>query len=207
MVVRQAVPFCPAWLKDNEDPIITREQWGEGKSHFWTTDWDDCTFEAKLLSTTINGGTWCPPRISIELRFCFGLLGCVVPLGYMPEVTNKVLAFTIAGVCDSQGNKPVYLLRMWPQQTDDTLAKFPTTFSDLSDFHTRSNEYMMRFKDNKDMVPDLIDIARIPKGTETFRAVDGRLWPARRGGYSEAKDPRWDIGKLLHDMYPSQIRA
>ncbi|KAJ7148149.1 hypothetical protein C8R43DRAFT_952754 [Mycena crocata] len=195
-------PFPSVWLTASDDPVIAEAQWGQLESNHFDIpkNWLAATALRNKPSTK---GEHRPAQLSVVLRFYFGLQGCILPIGFWVGSQAKMLAFMIAGPCDSEGKKPAYFIDFHPGSIEqDILQQFPMRFSSISDFHSGATELLMKRGYDSEM------IKIVPAGSPVkFKVVYGNLWPRRHGGYDEAKDPNFDYKELLREMYPSGVGA
>ncbi|KAJ7147842.1 hypothetical protein C8R43DRAFT_1237049 [Mycena crocata] len=191
------VPFPASWLTPSDAVILPGAEWGKHTTQRFSADWKRYGFVDYLRCDPVYPG-YLIPRISIELRLYFDIQGCIVPIAWDRNPEHKAMAFTIAGPCDSQGQKPVYLLYLNPTQSQDTVKAFPMNFSSISDFHTRARAFLM--SPGLNMVERSVDVKRI----SGFRAIDGRFWPSqeRNGKYPEVHDTTWNTEQTLKRFYP-----
>ncbi|KAJ7452620.1 hypothetical protein FB451DRAFT_1185732 [Mycena latifolia] len=60
----------------------------------------------------------------------FGIAGCIIPVGFIPDFDCEMLAFTIAGPCDSFG-EVLYILIYSPHLDMSTLKRITRGFSSI----------------------------------------------------------------------------
>ncbi|KAJ7472075.1 hypothetical protein FB451DRAFT_1251847 [Mycena latifolia] len=69
------------------------------------------------------------------LRLYFGIVGCIVPIGCLPEFDEHIFAFTLAGPCDAAGKKEFYIMVYSASLEETSLGRLTPGFSSVSDFH------------------------------------------------------------------------
>ncbi|KAJ7908602.1 hypothetical protein B0H13DRAFT_2016401, partial [Mycena leptocephala] len=144
----------------------------------FSSDWEGFDGLRRLRSTRFKSGYFPPPRLSVEVRLYFGVSGCIVPIAWMPNTDETIVVFAIAGPCNSEGKKALYMINLSPIQNQDILEGFPMKLSGLSDFHAH---FMI-------LDPEMINITTTERRAK-FRTVDGRL-RSRVGWNPETNYPR-----------------
>ncbi|KAJ7675481.1 hypothetical protein B0H17DRAFT_1207667 [Mycena rosella] len=129
--------FPAAWLTPAPDKYaIDRVYWntaGPPEHHtrtaHYSVKWKKFS-RSNLLSDTDGVEV-----AGILLRFYYGIRGCIIPLGFIPEVDIDAIAFTLAGPCDAEGKKDFYFLAHTPLLEDTVLRHFSPGFPSVADFH------------------------------------------------------------------------
>ncbi|KAJ6597226.1 hypothetical protein DFH09DRAFT_1304972 [Mycena vulgaris] len=71
----------------------------------------------------------------LVVRHYFGVMGCIIPVGFMPQIDENLFAFTLAGPCDADGKKEFYLLFYEEWLNTATLLRYSPGFSSVAAFH------------------------------------------------------------------------
>lgn len=73
--------------------------------------------------------------VGIIARFYYGIEGCIIPVGCIPQLSEVVFAFILAGPCDGEGKKGFYLMVDWTDVRAGSLRRYSPGFSSVADFH------------------------------------------------------------------------
>ncbi|KAJ7094319.1 hypothetical protein C8R44DRAFT_989699 [Mycena epipterygia] len=129
--------FPAAWLTPmDEKYVIDRAHWNtEGVPnpemiypHF-SVLWDKYPGIRLLRSKEY------PAEISsLLVRLYFGLVGCIIPVGWLTEVEPKILLFTLAGPCDKDGKKEFFVLVHDMMLHEASLSRYSPGFSSVADW-------------------------------------------------------------------------
>ncbi|KAJ7442033.1 hypothetical protein FB451DRAFT_1440774 [Mycena latifolia] len=134
----EAKGFPAAWLTAvDDDHFIDRAHWNtEATSperqlyaHYsvnWREFYGIYLLQRKDHNIEISGLVVC---------HYFGIVGCIIPIGFIPEIAPSALVFTLAGPCDTDGRKDFYLLFYESGVDTATLRRCSPGFSSVADFH------------------------------------------------------------------------
>ena len=91
-----------------------------------------------------------PERHGVEiariiLRLYFGIVGCIVPVGCIPEFYEDFFAFTLAGPCDAAGKKEFYAMVYSLPLEATCLSRFSPGFSSVADFHLNCSKVKRKY--------------------------------------------------------------
>jgi hypothetical protein len=79
------------------------------------------------------------------MRIYFGVVGCIIPVGYVPGVEMVLLAFMLAGPPDADGRKAFYVLLYDSRSLAQTCLGIHTPgFSSITEFHATQNHPTMK---------------------------------------------------------------
>ncbi|KAJ7686177.1 hypothetical protein B0H17DRAFT_1332887 [Mycena rosella] len=130
--------FPAAWLKRaDENHVIERVHWN-------TVPEPECNQLHAHYSVNWNEFyniyLFCPQRYGIEVgglivRHYFGVKGCIIPVGFIPQIAECMFAFTLAGPCTPDGRKEFYLLFYETGLETVSLRRYSPGFSSVEAFH------------------------------------------------------------------------
>ncbi|KAJ6599742.1 hypothetical protein DFH09DRAFT_1355838 [Mycena vulgaris] len=130
--------FLAAWLeRADEKYVIDRAHWNtmpepEDKqlyAHYsvnWSEFYNIYLFLRKRCDIEIGG---------LVVRHYFGVVGYIIPAGFIPQVAECIFAFTLAGPCDPDGRKEFYVIFYETGLDTTSLQHYSPGFSSVQAFH------------------------------------------------------------------------
>ncbi|KAJ7464354.1 hypothetical protein FB451DRAFT_1561677 [Mycena latifolia] len=146
--ISEAKGFPAAWLTPvDEDHVIDRAHWNTEATSpekqlyaHYSVNWHEFygiyIFRRKDHGIEIAG---------LVVRHYFGIVGCIIPIGFIPEIAPSALVFTLAGPCDADGRKEFYLLFYESGVDTASLRRCSPGFSSVADFHLHYVSTMATF--------------------------------------------------------------
>ncbi|KAJ7120236.1 hypothetical protein C8R44DRAFT_737064 [Mycena epipterygia] len=133
-----AKEFPAAWFAHADDEyVIDRAHWNteatpahkQLKAHYsvnWNKFCGAYLLRRRAYDIEIAG---------LVVRHYFGVLGCIIPVGFIPEIVSSIFAFTLAGPCDSDGRMEFYILSYETGWDTAFLQRYSPGFSNVAAFH------------------------------------------------------------------------
>ncbi|KAF8136819.1 hypothetical protein K438DRAFT_1996902 [Mycena galopus ATCC 62051] len=140
--------FPAAWLVLRDKYVIEFSHWNKvsapeidppPRTHF-SVEWNRFYGTNFLMPWTYN-----VEIAGLVMRLNFGLLGCIIPVAYIPDYPEETFVFTIAGPCDAEGKKYFYVFSYGTPVSACELHRLQPAFSSVADFHlNRRSDQLVR---------------------------------------------------------------
>ncbi|KAJ7217223.1 hypothetical protein GGX14DRAFT_602654 [Mycena pura] len=146
---RQTPTFFPtAWLTRADDKyVIDRGEWNTeaASEHMRLIAHFSVEWRLFCRGSLLYDSDFGVELVGLIMRLYFGVVGCIVPVGYLPEVDEVVVAFTLAGPPDTDGRKAFYVLFYDACSLAQTcLCMHTPGFSSVAEFHANHTDPTMK---------------------------------------------------------------
>ncbi|KAJ7193849.1 hypothetical protein GGX14DRAFT_405211 [Mycena pura] len=142
LLVGQKSEFPKAWLHApaNGHYVIERAQWNTVEdprpNPAFSVKWGQFSGTCLLM----RGGRGVEIA-GVVLDLYFGIKGCIIPIGCVPDAESNIFAFTLAGPPDAAGKKDFYIMAHPSSPKETSLSVFSPGFSSVSDFHLNRQKF------------------------------------------------------------------
>ncbi|KAJ7472877.1 hypothetical protein B0H11DRAFT_1919078 [Mycena galericulata] len=134
--------FPAAWFSRADDTyIIDNAHWNteaapahEQLRGHYSVDWP--LFYGLYL---LNRAAYQIEIAGLVVRHYFGIQGCIIPVGFIPQIAAEIFAFTLAGPCDADGRKEFYFLFFESCLPTAKLWQYSPGFRSVAAFHVHHN--------------------------------------------------------------------